>query len=89
MAPSFDPTVLSSFEKDTLISTLLAQVDALTARVAALESENAALREQLTAPPKTPDNSVYRTRLSGSSAESVDDAVVAHAGSCDVVWLAV
>ena len=57
MAPSFDPTVLSSFEKDTLISTLLAQVDALTARVAALESENAALRETLTAPPKTPDNS--------------------------------
>ena len=57
MARSFDPTVLSSFEKDTLISTLLAQVDALTARVAALESENVALREKLTAPPKTPDNS--------------------------------
>src|SRR5215217_6911233 len=57
MAPSFDPTVLPSFEKDTLISTLLAQVDALTARVAALESENAALREKLTAPPKTPDTS--------------------------------
>ena len=36
MAPSFDPAMLSSFEKDTLISTLLAQVDALMARVAAL-----------------------------------------------------
>src|SRR5215217_1631630 len=57
MAPSFDPTVLPSFEKDTLISTLLAQVDALTARVAVLESENAALREKLQAPPKTPNNS--------------------------------
>lgn len=57
MATSFDPAVLSSFEKDTLISTLLAQVDALVARVAALETENAALREKLKAPPKTPDNS--------------------------------
>ncbi len=49
--------MLSSFEKDTLISTLLAQVDALVARVAMLETENAALREKLKAPPKTPDNS--------------------------------
>jgi transposase len=49
--------VLSSFEKDTLISALLAQLDALVARVAALETENAALREKLKAPPKTPDNS--------------------------------
>ena len=49
--------MLSSFEKDTLISTLAAQVDALVARVAALETENAALREKLKAPPKTPDNS--------------------------------
>ena len=57
MAPSFDPAVLSSFEKDTLISSLLAQIDALAARVAALETENAILREKLKAPPKTPDNS--------------------------------
>ena len=49
--------MLSSFEKDALISTLAAQVDALVARVAALETENAALREKLKAPPKTPDNS--------------------------------
>jgi len=57
VAPSFDPAVLSSFEKDTLISSLLAQIDALAARVAALETENAILREKLKAPPKTPDNS--------------------------------
>lgn len=57
VAPSFDLAVLSSFEKDTLISTLLAQVDALVARVAMLETGNAALREKLKAPPKTPDNS--------------------------------
>ena len=62
MAPSFDLAVLSSFEKDTLISTLAAQVDALVARVAALETENAALREKLKAPPKTPDNSARRPR---------------------------
>ena len=57
MAPSFDLAALSSFEKDTLIFTLLAQVDALGARGAVLETENAALREKLKAPPKTPDNS--------------------------------
>ena len=57
MTPSFDPAVLSSCEKDTLISTLMAQVEALAARVAALETENAILREKLKAPPKTPDNS--------------------------------
>ena len=57
MAPPFDLAELSSFEKDTLISTLVAQVDALVARVAVLETENAALREKLKAPPKTPDNS--------------------------------
>ena len=43
MALSFDPTVLSSFEKDTVISTLLAQVDALAARGKTLEAENTAL----------------------------------------------
>ena len=57
MVTSFDPAVLSSCEKDALITTLLAQVDALMARVTALETENAALREKLKVPPKTPDNS--------------------------------
>lgn len=57
MATPFDSAVLSSCEKDALISTLLAQVDALMARVTVLEAENAALREKLKAPPKTPDNS--------------------------------
>ncbi|MDO9714813.1 hypothetical protein, partial [Paracraurococcus lichenis] len=57
MALSVDPAVLSSSEKDDLIATLLAQVDALVARVAAIEAENAALREKLQAPPKTPTNS--------------------------------
>jgi transposase len=57
VAPVLDPAVLSSFEKDALISTLLAQVDALVARVAALETENAGLREKLKAPPMTPNNS--------------------------------
>jgi outer membrane murein-binding lipoprotein Lpp len=42
--------VLSSCEKDTLITTLLAQVEALTARVAALETENAAFREPVAQP---------------------------------------
>jgi hypothetical protein len=59
VAPSFDPAVLSSFEKDNLISSLLAQIDALAARVATLETENAILREKLKAPPKTPDNSRF------------------------------
>jgi len=57
VATSFDPAVLSSCEKDALITTLLAQVDALMTRVTALETENAALREKLKVPPKTPDNS--------------------------------
>jgi len=57
VATSFDPAVLPSCEKDALITTLLAQVDALMARVTALETENAALREKLEVPPKTPDNS--------------------------------
>lgn len=59
-----DLTVLSSSEKDTLITALLAQVqaqeeqvNALMARVAALEAENAALQEKRGQPPKTPDNS--------------------------------
>jgi transposase len=45
-----DFSSLSSAEKDALILALLARVDALIA-------ENAALRERLNLPPKTPDNS--------------------------------
>lgn len=71
MTPWPDPGSLSAAEKDALIATLLARIDALSeqvgelsARVAALEAEavalraeNAALREKLKLPPKTPDNS--------------------------------
>jgi transposase len=45
-----DISSLSSSEKDALIQTLLVRVEALIA-------ENAALREQLNRPPKTPSNS--------------------------------
>ena len=55
--PPPDPVSLSPAEKDALILTLLARVEELTARVAALEAENAALRAKLDLPPKTPDNS--------------------------------
>ena len=57
MAPPFDSSVLSSAEKDALIATLLARIDELSNRLAALEAENAALRAKLNLPPKTPDNS--------------------------------
>jgi len=50
MTPAPDLSLLSSSEKDALITALLA-------RVAALEAENAALREKLNLPPKTPENS--------------------------------
>jgi transposase len=52
-----DPSVLSSGDKDALIRTLLAQLHELAERVKALEAENAALREKLNLPPKTPQNS--------------------------------
>lgn len=48
---------MSSAEKDALIATLLARIDELSKRLAALEKENAALRAKLKLPPKTPDNS--------------------------------
>ena len=50
MVPPPDFSSLSSAEKDALILALLARVDALIA-------ENAALRERLNLPPKTPENS--------------------------------
>lgn len=52
-----DLSVLSSGDKDALIRTLLARLDDLTQRVTALEAENAALRDRLNLPPKTPQNS--------------------------------
>src|SRR3954464_11180649 len=55
---SFSNTLaLSPAEKDAPRPTLLARVDALAAREKVLAAENAALREKLQAPPKTPDNS--------------------------------
>lgn len=55
---------LSMAEKDALIAVLLERnrvmqehLEVLTARVAALEAENKALREKLDIPPKTPRNS--------------------------------
>jgi transposase len=64
MTPAADFATLSSSEKDALITTLLARVDALVAEVralgaenAALKAENTSLRAKLTLPPKTPDNS--------------------------------
>src|SRR5918994_239146 len=57
MPQPLDLTTLSEAEKDALIGALLARIDALTARVAALEAENKELREKLDQPPKTPDNS--------------------------------
>ena len=57
MTAPFDSSSLSSAEKDALIATLLARIDELSNRLVALEEENAALREKLKLPPKTPDNS--------------------------------
>ena len=57
MTPPFDSSTLSSTEKDALIATLLARIAELSQRLEALEKENAALRERLKLPPKTPDNS--------------------------------
>jgi transposase len=50
MSPPPDFSALTSEQKDALIATLLARLEAL-------EKENAVLREKLKLPPKTPDNS--------------------------------
>ncbi len=62
LVPDVPP--LSAAEKDALIVTLVARVDELTVRVATLEAqraalqvENATLRDQLKLPLKTPNNS--------------------------------
>jgi transposase len=59
-----DSFSLSSADKDALIAALLARIDELSQRVAALAQENATLRTRvaeleakLKLPPKTPDNS--------------------------------
>jgi transposase len=52
-----DSSSLSSAEKDALIAALVAQIGEFSQRLAAVEAENAALREKLNLPPKTPDNS--------------------------------
>jgi transposase len=52
-----DIPTISVSEKDTVIAALAARVEDLASRVAALEAENAALREKLQLPPKTPSNS--------------------------------
>src|SRR3954464_12918862 len=57
MTPPSDLSLLSPSEKDALITALLARVQALLAEVEELRTENAALRDKLSLPPKTPRNS--------------------------------
>jgi transposase len=64
VAEPLDPQSLDSAGKDALITTLLARVEELSRRLdvleranTALKAENAALRDKLKLPPKTPDNS--------------------------------
>ncbi len=57
MTPAPDFQVLSASEKDDLIATLLARLEALEAANAALQAANAELHEKLKLPPKTPRNS--------------------------------
>src|SRR4051812_31535332 len=52
-----DLSTLSPSEKDALIAALLARVKALLEEVEGLRTENAALRDKLSLPPKTPRNS--------------------------------
>jgi hypothetical protein len=53
MIPPPDSSSLASAEKDAVIAMLLARIDELSKRLAALEAENAALRAKLNLPPKT------------------------------------
>src|SRR3954452_21764550 len=57
MTPPSDLSSLSPSEKDALITALLARVQALLEEVEGLRTENAALRDKLSLPPKTPRNS--------------------------------
>src|SRR3954468_4833923 len=57
MTPPADPSTLSPSEKDALIAALLARVKALLEEVEGLRTENAALRDKLSLPPRTPRNS--------------------------------
>ena len=52
-----DPTLLSSSEKDALITALLAQVQTQAEQIAVLTARVAELEAKLSLPPKTPDNS--------------------------------
>ena len=52
-----DLSRLSHADKDALVRALFAQLHGLAERVKALEAENAALRERLNLPAKTPQNS--------------------------------
>jgi transposase len=57
MTPPTDLSSLPPSEKDALIAALLARVKALLAEVEELRTENAALRDKLSLPRKTPRNS--------------------------------
>ncbi|MDQ3812815.1 MAG: IS66 family transposase [Armatimonadota bacterium] len=57
MTSSTDLATLSPSEKDALIRALLARVEALRLEVEGLRTENAALRDKLSLPLKTPRNS--------------------------------
>src|SRR5450756_1391233 len=57
MTPAPDFQCLSASEKDDLIVTLLARLEVLEASNTELQADNAALREKLKLPPKTPRNS--------------------------------
>jgi transposase len=77
MTPPTDFSSLPSSDKDALISALLTQVEALIA-------ENAALRERLNLPPKTPDNSSTppsQGRKASGGGEKAKAKRKAHAGA--------
>src|ERR1039457_6918928 len=57
MTPAPDFQLLSASEKDDVIVTLLARLEVLEASNTELQADNAALREKLKLPPKTPRNS--------------------------------